>query len=129
MAIIDTSVLVPLFDADHPQHHDAQRLAREHNPWHISGGVLSEFTRVVRRLTNLRGEDGNQAARRALAVLEEYAGYRPLADYDAALASRIFRMDDGMSYVDAWGIALSYARSEPLLTLDRRQRSILKRIR
>ncbi len=128
MAIVDTSLLVPLFDRGHANHTQARRQAAEHSIWHISCGVLAEFTQVIRRIANDHAQDGNVAARRALEALREMTGYRPIESFDEPLIARIYAMDPALSYVDAWGIAAALERQEPLLTLDDHQENMLARL-
>lgn len=128
MAIVDTSLLVPLVDRGHPHHARARRKATDHSIWHITGGVLAEFTQVIRRIANDQAQDGNAAARKALDALRETTGYRPLVTFDEPLIARIYSMDPALSYVDAWGIAVALERQEPLLTLDEHQATVLERL-
>lgn len=128
MAILDTSLLVALFDLDHPHHKPAREAVLGHGVWHVSGGVLAEFTQAIRRLTNEQGSDGNAAARQALESLRAFSGYRTIQEYDEPHVARIHATAPGMSYVDAWGVSLAVTRQEPLLTLDGRQRRLLAQL-
>ncbi|MGH2669845.1 MAG: PIN domain-containing protein [bacterium] len=129
MPVPDTSILVPLFDADHPHHARARRAVGAPGPLHVSGGVLAELTTVLRRRGSDVGLDGELIAREALERLEALQGYRHASEYDAVAVSRLYRTHSGLSYVDAWGIALALGMDEQLLTLDARQRAVYRRER
>lgn len=121
MPVVDTSVLVPAFDADHPNHERARRALAEPGALHITGGVIAEFTTVLRRKGNDAGEDGALIAREALASLEALPGFRHAVSYDVGKASRLFHATPSLSYVDAWGIVLAEALGEGLVTFDAEQ--------
>lgn len=73
--------------------------------------------------------DGNLVAQRALDALESTGAYRYVAEHDGQLVSRIYHSTPGLSYVDAWGIALALDRVEPLVSFDNRQLEVLERLR
>lgn len=129
MPVADTSVLVPLFDADHPHHAQARRAVEAPGTLLVSGGVLGELTTVLRRRAKDIGLDGDRIAREALGKLESLAGFRHADAYDATAVSRIFQAHAGLSYVDAWGVALAIETGDELLTLDSRQRAVYRRER
>lgn len=129
MPVPDTSVLAALFDADHPRHTEARRLVGAPGVLHVSGGVVAELTTLLRRRANDVGLDGNRVAREALEQLEKLGGFRLATDYDTEAASRLYRDNAALSYVDAWGIALAVGLGEELLTLDERQRKAYQEAR
>lgn len=119
--VIDTSVLVPLFDADHPLRSKAQGLTKAPGVLAVCGGVLAELTTVIRRRGKDVGLDGDQIAREALAHLEALRGFRHIDAYDARAVSQLYREVPGLSYVDAWGVVIAIEMDEELLTFDTRQ--------
>lgn len=129
MPVPDTSILVALFDADHPQHARALSVVGAPGTLHVTGGVLAELTTVLRRRGNDVGLQGDRIAREAVERLEGLQGFRHATEYDAPAVSRLYRSHDGLSYVDAWGIMLALGLREELLTLDARQRTVHRRER
>lgn len=121
MPVVDTSVLVPLFDADHPHHHDARQLVAAPILLYVTGGVLAELTTVLRRRGKDVGLDGARIAREALGQLEKLQGFRHVTDYDPGSVSRTYAAHAGLSYVDAWGIVLAMDMGEDLISFDERQ--------
>jgi predicted nucleic acid-binding protein len=121
MPVIDTSVLVPLFDADHPRHAEARQLVAAPVLLHVTGGVLAELTTVLRRRGKDAGLDGARVAREALVQLEALHGFRHVIDYDAEAVSRAYAQHSALSYVDAWGVVLALEMGEDLMTFDDRQ--------
>lgn len=121
MPVVDTSVLVPLFDADHSRHDDARRLVAAPILLRVTGGVLAELTTVLRRRGKDAGLDGARIAREALVQLEGLRGFRHSTDYDPEAVSRTYASHAGLSYVDAWGIVLAMETGEELLTFDEDQ--------
>lgn len=118
MPVPDTSVLVPLFDADHPRHQDARRQVGAPVMLHVTGGVLAELTTVLRRRAKDTGLDGARTAREALRHLESLRGFRHAVTYDATEVSRVYKAYETLSYVDAMGIVLALELGDPLLTFD-----------
>lgn len=129
LAIIDTSVLIPILDRLHTSHDKARDATNKHTIWHIPAGVVQELTQVVRRRMNARSGDGNTAARQALDGLESASAYRYLPGHDPEFVSRIYHAHPALSYVDAWGIAVALDRVEPLVTFDERQRAVWESLR
>ena len=127
MPVLDTSVLVPAFDADHPRHKEARQLLAGPALLHVSGGVLSELTTVLRRRANDSGLAGAKVARDALACLEGLSGFRHAAAYDADAVSRVYQAHASLSYVDALGIVLALDTGYALITFDDAQAAALKR--
>ena len=121
MPVVDTSVLVPLFDADHPRHQEAKILVAKPILLHVTGGVLAELTTVLRRRGKDVGLDGARIAREALIHLEGLRGFRHATDYEPESVSRTFGAHPSLSYVDAWGIVLAMDMGEDLLSFDERQ--------
>lgn len=118
MPVVDSSVLVPAFDADHPRHGEARGKLATTSLLHVSGGVLAEVTTVLRRRANDLGLDGSNVARDALARLEELAGFRHVTSYDADEVSRVYQAHAALSYVDAMGIVIAIVLDDELLTFD-----------
>jgi predicted nucleic acid-binding protein len=129
MPVLDTSVLVPAFDADHPRHHEARELLAAPALLHVNAGVLGELTTVLRRRANDVGLEGSKVARDALAKLESLAGFRHATSYDPDTVSHVYRAHSSLSYVDAIGIVLALELDEELLTFDDGQAAALKRER
>jgi predicted nucleic acid-binding protein len=127
MPVLDTSVLVPLFDADHPDHAQARERVGAPILLHVSGGVIAELTTVLRRRAKDAGLDGSRVAREALSKLEGLRGFRHAASYDADAVSRVYQAHSALSYVDALGIVLALDLGEPLLTFDDRQMAAYRR--
>lgn len=124
MPVIDTSFLMAVFDEEHPRHKQAHRLLRKASVLHVSGGVMGEFITIVRRRANDVGLDGEAVARDLLEQVESLRIMRH-AGLEAPLeVSRIYRENKGLSYVDAWGIALAKGRKEELYSFDRKQRAV-----
>lgn len=129
MPVVDSSVLVPAFDADHPRHAEAREKLATTSLLHVSGGVLGEVTTVLRRRANDVGSEGSKVAREALARLEELAGFRHATSYDADEVSRVYQAHPTLSYVDAMGIVLAIGLGEDLLTFDDAQERAHKKER
>lgn len=129
MPVVDSSVLVPAFDADHPRHAEARGKLATTSLLHVSGGVLAEVTTVLRRRANDMGSDGSKVARESLARLEELAGFRHATTYDADEVSRVYLAHATLSYVDAMGIILAIGLNDELLTFDDAQARAHKRER
>lgn len=127
MPVPDTSVLVPAFDADHPRHAEARRMLGAPILLHVTGGVLSELTTVLRRRANDVKVDGAKVAREALAKLEALEGFRHATGYDAEAVSRVYLAHSALSYVDAVGIVLALDLDDELMTFDDAQAAAHKR--
>ncbi|HUR70159.1 MAG TPA: PIN domain-containing protein [Candidatus Thermoplasmatota archaeon] len=129
MPVVDSSVLVPAFDADHPRHAEARGKLGTTSLLHVSGGVLAEVTTVLRRRANDIGSDGSKVAREALVRLEELAGFRHATSYDPDEVSRVYQAHAALSYVDAMGIVIAIRLDDELLTFDDAQSKALKKER
>lgn len=129
MPVVDSSVLVPAFDIDHPRHAEARAELAKTGLLHVSGGALAEVTTVLRRRANDMGSDGSKFAREALARLEELAGFRHATSYDAEEVSRVYQKHSTLSYVDAIGVVLAVGLGDDLLTFDDAQARAHKRER
>ncbi|MHB8584735.1 MAG: PIN domain-containing protein [Thermoplasmatota archaeon] len=129
MPIYDSSVLVPLFDQDHPLHEKARKEVARPEMVYVSGGVLTEVSSVLRRRANLVGLDGNAVARDAVRALAAMQGFRHAPHHDPALVAEIYEAHQTLSHVDAWGIALALSTAEDLATFDERQRKAFLRER
>lgn len=117
MTVANTSVLVPLLDAGHPHHTRAQQdLAEGHIT--VTRGSLAEVATVVRRLAKDAGEDGNQAARRALAAITALAGFREAPHVGLEAVVKLHQQDRRLSFVDAWNLAVARHANEPLASYD-----------
>lgn len=127
MPVVDSSVLVPAFDADHPRHVEARDELAHPVLLHVSGGVLAEVTTVLRRRAHDVGSDGAKVAREALTRLEGLAGFRHATSYDADEVSRIYSAHTALSYVDALGIVLAIGLRDDLLTFDEAQAKAYKK--
>lgn len=127
MPVVDSSVLVPAFDADHPRHAEARDALARPILLQVSGGVLAEVTTVLCRRANDVGSDGAKVAREALARLEGLAGFRHATSYDADEVSRVYGAHTALSYVDALGIVLAIDLREDLLTFDDAQAKAYKK--
>jgi predicted nucleic acid-binding protein len=127
MPVIDTSFLMALFDEDHPRHKEARRLMRSPDAMYVSGGVLGEFTTIVRRRANEVGLDGEEVARELLMRLQSLRHVHHATFEDASEISRIYRENRGIGYVDAWGVALACSRKERLYSFDRRQKVVYRK--
>lgn len=121
MAVVDTSILVPLFDAAHVNHAKAKAALSGINRLAIPGGVLAELTRLIRRLAKRQGLDGNQAAREAIHALRALPGFRDTGDGLATVTEARYALESNLSYVDAWGIEAALADRDDLLTFDAHQ--------
>ncbi len=129
MPVIDTSFLVAVFDEDHPRHQSARQKMKTDSLLYLNGGVIGEFTTIVRRHANDAGLDGEQVARELLERLETLQTVRYSSMEDPAAVSRVYRDNRGISYVDAWGVALAHALKEDLYTLDGKQATVFKKTR
>ncbi|MFA5862833.1 MAG: PIN domain-containing protein [Candidatus Thermoplasmatota archaeon] len=127
MPVPDTSVLVPIFDADHPLHEKARAQIGAPVLLHVTGGVLAELTTVLRRRGNDVGLDGSRIARECLGELEQLRGFRHASPCDGAEVTRVFKAHSSLSYVDAWGIVLALELGDTIITFDERQASAFKR--
>ncbi len=121
MAVVDTSVLVPLFDVAHPNHAKARAVLAEIDRLATHGGALAELTRVIRRRANLRGLKGNEAARAAVHALRALPAFRDTGDGLAAQVEKRYQAEPKLSYADAWGIEAALADRDDLLTFDKHQ--------
>ena len=129
MPVLDTSVLVPAFDADHPRHAEARKLLAGPSLLHVSAGVTAELTTVIRRRASDAGLPGAKVAREALARLEALAGFRHAASYDAEAVSQVYHTHASLSYVDALGIVIALGIDDDLLTFDDAQAAAYRRER
>ncbi|MEA3203871.1 MAG: hypothetical protein QOI63_1551 [Thermoplasmata archaeon] len=126
MGVVDSSLLLDLFDADSPSHRKAQ--ARLSNgTLAITPGVLSEVTQAIRRRATAAGLDGSRAARDMLAALRALPGYLFVVDADDEAIASLHAANSAMSYVDAWGIWLARKTGEELWTHDRAQSRVFRR--
>lgn len=121
MAVVDTSVLLPLFDMGHANHAKAKAALSDIERIATHGGVLAELTRLIRRRAILRGMDGNIAAREAVRALRALPGFRDTGDGLGAKVERRYAAETGLSYADAWGIEAALADRDDLLTFDAKQ--------
>lgn len=121
MAVVDTSVLLPLFDVAHANHARARAALSAVDRIATHGGVLAELTRLIRRRAILRGLDGNAASRQAIGALRGLPGFRDTGDGLGAKVAQRYAAETGLSYADAWGIEAALADRDALLTFDARQ--------
>lgn len=121
MPVLDTTVLVALFDESHESRGKVLRQLGDATVLHIPSVVLAELMLVLRKLAKDRGHDGNAFARACLAKLMAKRGIEERQEYDGAAARQLFRANPGLSYVDAVGIVTARTMNEELLTLDKEQ--------
>lgn len=121
MPVVDASVLVPAFDADHPLHGRARKLLAAAGRVAIHPGTLAELSTVLRRQANLKGLDGANVARNAVRALRSLPGMRDTGDNLAVAATRRYLESKELSFVDAWTIEAALADRDELLSLDRAQ--------
>lgn len=127
MPTCDTSWLLAFLDPDDVHHLKARAEVESGTPVTIPGPVLAELLQVVfhkRRRTDAP-TIAHAAARRVLQGLESLPTFRVAPAYDEGRASDIYHANEGLSYVDAVGVAM--ARSDPggLLSFDGRQQDAL----
>lgn len=127
MAVVDTSALLPLFDTEHPNHAQAKAALSSIKRIAVPGGVLTELTRLLRRLANQQGLNGNTVAREALHALRTLPGFRDTGDGLASVTQKRYAAQSNLSYVDAWGIEAARADRDELLTFDATQAAAWRR--
>ena len=119
MAVVDSSVVIAAFDSSHPHHATARRALDRELVVGVCSTVIEESTRILRRMANDAGQDGNRIARESLASLRAMGGYRHLADDVEEAATKRYTDNPRLSFVDAWTIELAKATGQDLLTFDR----------
>lgn len=126
MSVADTSSLVALLDANHVHHAEAARdLAEGHVT--VTWGSLAEVATVVRRLAEDNGQDGGQAARRALAAIAGLAGFRQAPQPPLEGVLKLHGEETALSFTDAWNLRVALDGGEPLVSYDRGLRASHRR--
>lgn len=121
MAVVDTSVLVPLFDNRHAQHAKAVARLADVTDLGVVAPSLQELASVLRREGKARGLDGGQIARQAVARLRAQPRFQDKGAGVAAAACGRFVASPGLSLADCWAIEAALADGDELVTFDANQ--------
>lgn len=126
MPVIDTSVLMALFNEEDRHHGRAREATKEPGVYVIAAVILQEFLMALgRRITTLAGTARSRnAVREAYTALASSPAFRIQPGYRVEAAGRVYVSHKTLSYADAVAIALARDTRDELLTFDQAQRRV-----
>lgn len=131
MPIVDTSVLVAMFNPDDVHRSDALRISKAAAEMVVPQLVLAEFLQVVEHMTRRHtgGAAVAVASRRAYQEVQRGRNVVFHAGHDHAKAAAIYLGNPKLSYIDAAAIQVALSTGQELASFDDDQVAVWKRMR